>query len=231
MSQSYCRDVESYLCRRNQGHLVRIVGPAFELVCGWEQAGIPLSVVYGAIDRTVERREAKGGNRRPVRIEFCEADVRDLFDEWRRAVGVHRAADAGDPENRPRARRPSLATHLERVVTGLTVWQGSVACPASVRELTGRVVGELDSLRTRAKTARGEARDQLLARLREVEGDLVGAAWVAADEALQQRVRAQAERDLAPYRDRMPSAEFARSLEASTRQLFRDELKLPRMVP
>ena len=31
----YCRQVEAYLCRKNDGHLVRIVGPAFEQVCGW----------------------------------------------------------------------------------------------------------------------------------------------------------------------------------------------------
>jgi hypothetical protein len=31
----YCRDIETYLCRKNDGHLIRIVGPAFELVTGW----------------------------------------------------------------------------------------------------------------------------------------------------------------------------------------------------
>ena len=40
------------------------------------------------IDRYFERYYAKGPRRRPVRVEFCEADVLDVFDEWRRAVGV-----------------------------------------------------------------------------------------------------------------------------------------------
>ena len=52
---SYCRQVESYLCRRNEGHLIRLVGPAFELVCRWADLDIPLRLVFAAIDRAPSR--------------------------------------------------------------------------------------------------------------------------------------------------------------------------------
>src|SRR5215210_8198432 len=84
----YCREIETYLCRKNEGHLIRIVGPAFEQVCGWATMGVPLKVAFRGIDQYCERYYAKGPRRRPVRIEFCEADVLELFDSWRRAVGV-----------------------------------------------------------------------------------------------------------------------------------------------
>jgi len=42
----YCRAVESYLCRRNEGHLVRVVGPAFDCVAAWAAKGVPLRVAY-----------------------------------------------------------------------------------------------------------------------------------------------------------------------------------------
>ena len=67
---------------------MRVVGPAFELVAGWAAAGVPLKVALRGIDRCCERLEARGPRRRPVRVEFCEADVLDAFDDWRRAVGV-----------------------------------------------------------------------------------------------------------------------------------------------
>ena len=54
----------------------------------WEAQGIPLKVACAGIDRYFERYYRKGPRRRPVRIEFCEADVLDAFDGWRRAVGV-----------------------------------------------------------------------------------------------------------------------------------------------
>ncbi len=90
--EDYCRQVEAYLCRKNDGHLIRIVGPAFEQVCGWAARGVPLKVAMRGIDRYFERYYAKGPRRRPVRVEFCEADVLDVFDEWRRALGITVAA-------------------------------------------------------------------------------------------------------------------------------------------
>ena len=87
-SDSYCREIEAHLCRKNAGHLVRVVGPAFQMVTGWATQGIPLKVALRGIDRCVERREARAPSRRPLRVEFCEADVLDVFDQWRRAVGV-----------------------------------------------------------------------------------------------------------------------------------------------
>ena len=75
----YCRAIEAYLCRKNDGHLIRIVGPSFEKVCGWAEKGVPIKVAFRGIDRYFERYYAKGARRRPVRIDFCEADVLDVF--------------------------------------------------------------------------------------------------------------------------------------------------------
>src|SRR4029079_4336453 len=114
----YCREVESYLCRKNEGHLIRIAGPVFEQVSGWAAQGVPLAVVYRGIDRYCARYYAKGPRRRPVRVEFCEADILSGFDDWRRAVGVART-DEGAP-----ARTFSRAS---------TTGGGRSACPASTR--------------------------------------------------------------------------------------------------
>src|SRR5687768_10425243 len=93
----YCREVEAYLCQKNGGHLVRIVGPAFETVRQWADQGVPLKVAFRGIDRCCDRAAARGGRRRPLRIEFCEADVLDAFDDWRRAIGVTATQVAEQP--------------------------------------------------------------------------------------------------------------------------------------
>ena len=225
---AYCRRVEAYLCRRNAGHLIRIVGPAFDLVRGWETRQIPLSVVFRAIDRTVERRAATGARRRPVRIEFCEADVDELFDDWRRAVGVgggdHAAAgSAGRP-------RRTLVTHVERAILELTVVRGSERHAPALGELAGQVVGELDGLRGAAKTARGDARRRLLARLADLDQALMTVARDTADASLRETIRRETEGDLAPYRARMPADTFRKSLQAGTDRLLRERLELPRIA-
>src|SRR3989304_5771270 len=138
----YCREIEAYLCRKNEGHLVRIVGPAFEQVCGWAAKGVPLKIAFRGIDQYCERYYAKGPKRRPVRIEFCEADILDLFDGWRRAVGVSATAAAGEPVEPP-SRKPALALHVERAIARLTGARAGgkrsaefdAAMAAAVREL------------------------------------------------------------------------------------------------
>src|SRR5215204_3628595 len=87
----YCRAIESHLCRKNDGHLIRIAGPTFDLVRGWAEQGVPLKVALTGIDRTFERYYRKGARRRPLQVSFCEADVLDAFDAWRRAIGLSAA--------------------------------------------------------------------------------------------------------------------------------------------
>ena len=91
----YCRAIESHLCRKNDGHLIRIAGPTFDLVRGWAEQGVPLKVALAGIDRTFERYYRKGARRRPLQVSFCEADVLDAFDDWRRALGLSGAGPSG----------------------------------------------------------------------------------------------------------------------------------------
>ncbi len=107
----YCREIETYLTRKNDGHLIRVVGPSFELVSRWAADGVPIKVAFAGIDRYFERYYRKGPRRRPVKIDFCEADVLDVFDEWRRAIGLTMAAgqvDNGEPAV-PGARERAVA--------------------------------------------------------------------------------------------------------------------------
>src|SRR6266540_2127844 len=131
----YSREIEAYLCRKNEGHLIRIVGPAFEQVCGWATLGVPLKIAFRGIDQFCERYYAKRPRRRPVRIEFCEADILDLFDAWRRAIGVG-AAGAATAAAEPPAHKAPLAAHIERAVARLTTLRSGGKRSA---EFAGRV--------------------------------------------------------------------------------------------
>jgi hypothetical protein len=224
---AFCRDVETYLCRKNDGHLVRIVGPAFEEVLGWAQRGIPLKVVFRGIDRYFERYYAKGPQRRPVRVEFCRADVLDVFDEWRRSVGIGElVSDPSEPAEEGSGRpRESLARHLEKVVARLTMRRG-----AEDRSLDGvldAIVRELDTVRAGAKGLRGEAREALLDRLRTLDGTLLSAARQTCDAATLRELTAEADAQLAPFKDRMTADVYAESRQAAIDRLIRDHRQLP----
>ena len=226
----YCRQIEAYLCRKNEGHLIRIAGPVFEQVTGWATQGVPLAVAFQGIDQYCERYYAKGPRRRPVRVEFCEGDILTLFDDWRRAVGVGRgeaedgpAADSAEHTDR---KRDSLPAHLDRAIARLTAARGARPSPALEAQLE-IAVRELDGLRASAKQARGDARQGILARLQQLDGSLLDAARNGFDAARLSALRSAAEAEIAPFAARMPADARARAIDAAWNRLIRDEAGLP----
>jgi len=225
--EAYCRAIEAYLCRKNDGHLIRIVGPSFEKVCGWAEQGVPIKVACRGIDRYFERYYAKGPRRRPVRVDFCEADVLDVFDEWRRAVGV--GADlniGGDLKDGPSTRgHESLPAHLERVVARLTALRAG--SDRSLDAAIDTIVRELDAARANAKALRGAARAHLLARLSELDAELLETARQQLTDETRRELRREAETELAPFRPRMPHLAYEQSLAACMNRLLRERSRLP----
>jgi hypothetical protein len=223
--EAYCREVESYLCRKNEGHLIRIVGPAFEQVCGWATQGVPLKIAFRGIDQYCERYYAKGPRRRPVRIEFCEADILDLFDNWRRAVGVTDASPEAQEE--PASKRPALAAHIERAVARLTSLRAGGQRSAAFDDRIDSVVRQLDHFGADARTVRGDARADLIDRLRVLDDELLTAAARELTEGAAGTLRNEAEAELGPFADRMPPEALERARTAAFRRLLRESLRLP----
>jgi hypothetical protein len=230
----YCRHVEAYLCSKNHGHLIRIAGPSFDRVCGWATRGIPVRIVMGGIDRYVERYEAKGPRRRPVLIDFCEADIFDVFDEWRRAVGVAASGTAAQtPEDDGEAGRrkgPSLAGHLQRLIARLTSLRaGGRGAPEWQAELEA-VVRELDSMAAGAKALRGEARGRAVERLREIDRSLLEVLRGCCKPIEIEEIGREAADELRPFRERMSDRAYTDALAAATDRLLRERHGLPRVA-
>jgi hypothetical protein len=226
----YCRQLETYLCRKNEGHLIRIVGPVFEQVCGWAAQGVPLTIAYRGIDQYCERYYAKGPRRRPVRIEFCEADILDLFDDWRRAVGVTAAghSDSTLPEGDATAgRRDTLPAHLERVITRLTAARAGVDRSDGFHELIDQTVREIDGMRPTATHVRGNDRRALIDRLAELDRALVAAVGEDTGEVRAAALRTEAEAEIAPFAIRMPADARSRAIQVAFERLLREEADLP----
>ena len=230
---SYCRDLEAYLCRKNDGHLIRITGPAFEKVQGWAHQGIPLKVAEAGIDRYFERYYRKGPRRRPVQIMFCEPDVLDAFDDWRRAVGITRVASDAEggpdveeplPESRP---RKSLLSQIESAMARFTVLRGSDKAGPALGAALDAAVRALDAIRPDAARARGEARDALLERLGVIDDELLNAATASLEAATRSRFEKEADAELAPFRARMSDEAFQKSRRAALQRLVRQHYGLP----
>jgi hypothetical protein len=231
---AYCREIEAFLCRKNDGHLIRIVGPAFERVRSWAEQGIPVKVAETGIDRYFERYYKKGPRRRPVRVEFCEAEVLDAFDEWRRAVGVsivRSDPDGGplveDPEPAPPRPRRSLRAHLDTLIARLTVLRGSDRLGGHADLLLDGAIRAVEPLALRADHARGDARQAILDQLAAAEHDLTRGLWQAMPPGRQRELEAEAERELAPFEVRMTRDAYRQARRAAIARLVRHDAGLP----
>lgn len=230
-TDAYCRQVESYLCRKNDGHLIRIVGPAFERVCGWAAQGIPFKIACQGIDRYCARYYAKGPKRRPVQIDFCDADVLDAFDAWRRAVGVRLPGSAPAEAEAARKQRHSLPEHLNRVLERLTaLLAGSEGREETLRQLLESTANEISSLSDLPSPIRGETRMRVNAHLAELDAAMLRAARAHADAATLQALRQEATEELAPFRERMPQDVYDQAVDSAVDRLLRDRAQLPTIV-
>jgi hypothetical protein len=205
------------------------------VVSRWAADGVPLKVAFQGIDRYFERYYRKGPRRRPVKIDFCDADVLDVFDEWRRALGltaqrvseVVGAAD-GIPDDDPDVKRgPSLPAHLERVLLRLTQARVKGALGDTADGLIDRVSRELDHARTSARGLRGDARRALVERLSVLDAEVLQVAREALDAAARADLEREADEELAGFRQQMAAERFRRVREAAVDRLTRERFALP----
>jgi hypothetical protein len=238
----YCRAIESHLCRKNDGHLIRIAGPTFELVRGWAEQGVPLKVALTGIDRTFDRYYGKGARRRPLQVSFCDADVLDVFDEWRRAVGLSGGASSGrvggtadraaitgrgdgDPQRRHRS--ASLPAHLERVADRLTLLRGDPRNDAAFETALAAAVLQLDAHRQAARGARGPARATIVAQLETLDDELLSRVRSRLSPRQLEELKREAALTLEAFRERMPRVAYEAAHEAALMRLVREHAGLP----
>ncbi|MGC4082984.1 MAG: hypothetical protein QM736_12970 [Vicinamibacterales bacterium] len=226
----YCRELETHLCRKNDGHLIRIAGPSFELVSRWAEQGVPLKVAKSGIDRYFERYYRKGPRRRPVKIDFCEADVLDMFDEWRRATGLSAAPTADTPSEDAAVtwrKGPSLPEHLERVLLRLSSLRATGALGESADPLVDAVSSALDTARTRSGGVRGDERQLLIERLVALDAELMAIVRDGASGDVLEEARRDAADALAPFRHTMEPAAFEQAFERLIVRALRERIGLP----
>jgi hypothetical protein len=66
--------------------------------------------------------------------------------------------------------------------------------------------------------------------LRALDEELVGAARAESNDELAATLSRDADAELAPFKTRMPQAEYARAHEAAVDRLLRDALGLPSLI-
>ncbi len=218
---NYFTEIEEHFQRR-RGTLLILSSVDWILMETWKDAGIPLEAVLRGIDTTFDKWDRKPRKTRKINgLAFCAQEVLASVEEMKEAA-------VGAPQKEKRdsgLEQSSVAEYLTRNAGLLEQLQ----LPGAARELAAETAA---SLRKLAESLSGEATvsmEDLERRLTVYEEKLFAALLAATpDEAIYQ-VRADADRDLAPYRSKMSAPQIAQLQKQYIHKRLLEQHRVPRL--
>ena len=230
---NYFTEIEEHFQRR-RGGLLLLSTLDWALIETWKDAGIPLQAVLRGIDAAFDRYEQRPSKSKKINsLAYCSQEVLTAAEAMKEAaVGTASGDTAGAAASsiertsgfEPQAIAAFLRKNAEQLA-GAKLPAGGVGSPdalacesaATLRELAGEVLSKtmrLEDLERRLTVMEEKLLASLLAAT--PDHDLVG-------------VRAQADRELAPYRSKMPGPQIDQLLKQYIHKRLLEKHGLPRL--
>lgn len=211
---------EHYQRRRGAGLLLSTLDWA--LIETWKDAGIPLEAVLRGIDETFDKYERKPPRAKTKKINslaYCSQEVLAATEEMKEAAtGATRKpdpADAGFEDERVRSYLRSNAEQLKNAQP-----------PATARGVIDETAGRLATL---ASAPTLPALENLERNLTMLEEKIFGALLASAAEAELLEMRAQADREIAPYRSKMGGPQLEQLARQFVNKRLLERARVPRL--
>ncbi len=226
---NYFTEIEEHFQRR-RGGLLLLSTLDWALIETWKNAGIPLEAVLRGIDAAFDRYDQRPSKSKKVNsLAYCSQEVLTAAEAMKEAA-VGTAAGAGVTAEKPSGFEPEAiaaflrknAGHLEQAKLPAA---GGVSPGALARETAAALRGLANDLAT-TKAIRIE---DLERRLTVLEEKLLAALLAATPDTDLVTARAQAERELAPYRSRMPGPQIDQLLKQYMHKRLLEKYGLPRL--
>jgi hypothetical protein len=229
---NYFTEIEEYFWQKRGAHL--LVSPLdWAIVETWQKAGIPLSAVLKGIDRAFEsyaRSRRAAGGRQLKSLSYCVDAVLEAADEEKEtAAGTGPVATTTKKMEESFSRealRMFFDRNVERFLAAATAIRAAQPELASrIAEMRARLV-ELSPLAQSPGTLDLE---DLERRLTVIEEKLTAALTSGAPEDFLLEIRRDMDRQLAPYRRKMSSAQLAQLERQYMQKRLWERYNLPRL--
>ena len=217
---NYFTEIEERFQRR-RGSLLLLSTLDWALIETWKDAGIPLDAVLRGIDETFDRWDARPSKTRKVNsLAYCAQAVLSAAEDMKEAaVGSTRAAAA------PGLERERVAEFLRRNATALA---GSAPRLSGAAAMVAKDAAA--SLETLAAAPESLSQlEDLERRLTVMEEKLFAALTAGATDDELLAVRAEADRDLAPFRRNVPASQIDQLHKQYVHKRLLERYDLPRL--
>ena len=218
---NYFTEIEEHFQRR-RGTILLLSTLDWALIETWKDAGIPLEAALRGIDAAFERWERRPSKTRKVNsLAYCAQEVLAAAEEMKEAeVGTARAEkpDAGfAPEE--------IAAYLERNASAIE--SSRTGLPEISQPLAAETARSLRSLSAGIKPHAGL--EDLERRLTVLEDKLFASLLAATPDEQLLAVRAEADRELAPYRRNMSAPQIEQLQKQYVHKRLLERYGLPRL--
>jgi hypothetical protein len=225
---NYFTEIEEHFQRRRGGILL-LSTLDWALIETWKDAGIPLEAALRGIDAAFERYERRPTSRKVNSVAYCTQEVLSAAEEMKEAA-VGATCAAGKKEVAPGLAVPEIAAFLRRNADLLDAAKLPSASGISVASLARETADTLRKLAADLESNATPPRlEDLERRLTAMEEKLFAILLAATPDEQIVTVRAQADRELAPYRRNMPAAQIEQLHKQYTHKRLLEKYGLPRL--
>jgi hypothetical protein len=219
---NYFTEVEErYQRRRATGLLLSTIDWA--LIETWKDAGVPLEAVLRGIDATFDKYDRRPSRTKKINsLAYCAQEVLAAAEEMKEAaVGATReepTASAGlEPEEIARFFIRN-AEKLRQISASPSVKLVAEECAVTLTDLASKLAGTAP-----------QRLEELEQRLSVLEEKLLASLTMSATENELFELRAEADREIAPYRSKMPGVQIQQLQKQFIHKRLFEKAKIPRL--
>ena len=218
---------ERFLQRRGGGLLLSTLDWA--LIETWKDAGIPLQAVLRGIDAAFDRYEQRPAKTRKVNsLAYCSQEVFSAAEDMKEAaVGAAPDSNGAKPDQGFEAE--TVAAFLLRNAGSLEAANNPQTNGVSAEPLLREAAKTLRQLADEARTKWPTRLEDLERRLTVLEEKLLALLLTATPDEELVAIRAQADRDLAPYRRKMSAPHIEQLQKQYINERLLQKYRLPRL--
>ena len=219
---NYYTEIEEHFCRR-RGTLLTVSTLDWALMTTWKDAGIPLEAVLRGIDDAFDKYERRPSKTQKINgLAYCAQAVLTAAEEMKEAAVGAQPERAGSPPGLQQQEITQFfianAQKLRQVKSGPAVTLVAEECAVTLTDLASTLA-----------TATSLRLEDLERRLTVMEEKLLAALTMTASENELFTLRTEADREIAPYRSKMPGPQIQQLQKQFIHKRLLEKAKIPRL--
>ncbi len=225
---NYFTEIEEHFQRR-RGTGLLLSTLDWALIETWKNAGVPLEAVLRGIDNAFEKYEQRRSRTQKVNsLAYCAQAVLAAAEEMKEAaVGAQREEKPGQTLGFEAA---AIAAFFRRNAASVEAAHLPDSGPISAKPMAHETAHILRELADQVESGKDTKRlEELERRMTVLEEKLFAALLAATPDEEIVAVRAQADRDIAPYRSKMPTSQIEQLHKQYVHKRLLEKHGLPRL--